>query len=133
MIGLPLENIFSVIAPNLSKKEIWQLVHEYRKHYIAHHIENTAIHPSAQVLLRELKAKGFKLGIITTKYRKPFMDILDHFGISELFDVVVSGYEVKRHKPAPCIIHEAAKRLRADPKQCVVGDSPIDVQAGKRA
>ncbi len=134
MMGLPLENIFSVLVPDLSKEEIWQLVREYRKYYIEHHIENTTIHPSAQMLLRKLKAKGFKLGIITAKYRKPVMAILAHFGISELFDVVVSGYEVKRHKPAPDIVLEAAKRLRVDPKQCVVvGDSPIDVQSGKRA
>jgi 2-phosphoglycolate phosphatase len=134
MIGLPLENIFGVLAPNLSEQEIWQLVHEYRKYYIAHHLENTTIHPSAQMVLTRLKAKGFKLGIVTGKYREPVMDVLSHFGISELFDVVVTGYEVMMHKPAPDIVLEAAKRLRTDPKQCVVvGDSPLDVQAGKRA
>ena len=62
------------------------------------------------------------------------MDILAYFGISELFHVVVSGYEVKRHKPAPNIVPEAAKRLRMEPRQCiVVGDGSVDVQAGKRA
>jgi beta-phosphoglucomutase-like phosphatase (HAD superfamily) len=46
----------------------------------------------------------------------------------------VTGYEVKRHKPAPDIVLEAAKRLGISPKQCVVvGDSPLDVQAGKQA
>jgi pyrophosphatase PpaX len=134
MIGLPLENIFGVLAPNLSEQEIWQLVHEYRKYYMAHHLGNTTIHPSAEMVLRRLKAKGFKLGIITTKYREPVMDVLSHFGIAELFDVVVTGYEVIKHKPAPDIVLEAAKRLRVDPKQCVVvGDSPLDVQAGKQA
>jgi len=134
MIGLPLENIFGVLAPNLSEQEIWQLVHEYRKYYMKHHLENTTTHPSAQMVLRKLKAKSFKLGIITTKYREPVMDVLSHFGISELFNVVVTGYEVIKHKPAPEIVLKAAKRLRVDPKQCVVvGDSPLDVQAGKQA
>jgi 2-phosphoglycolate phosphatase len=134
MIGLPLENIFAAIAPDLSEGEIWQLVYKYRKHYIAHHLENTTIHPSIRGLLRKLKARGFKLGIVTGKYREPVMDVLDHFGITELFDVIVTGYEVKRHKPAPDIILEAAKRLRVNPEQCViVGDSPVDVQAGRRA
>jgi beta-phosphoglucomutase-like phosphatase (HAD superfamily) len=46
----------------------------------------------------------------------------------------VTGYEVKNHKPAPDIVLEAAKRLGISPKECVVvGDSPIDVEAGKRA
>jgi pyrophosphatase PpaX len=134
MIGVPLENIFGVLAPNLSEQKIWQLVHEYRKYYMAHHLENTTIHPSVQMVLRRSKAKGFKLGIITSKYREPVMDVLSHFGISELFDVVVTGYEVTKHKPAPDIVLEAAKRLRTDSKRCVVvGDSPLDVQAGKRA
>jgi len=134
MIGLPLENIFGVLAPNLSKQEIWQLVHEYRKYYMTHHLENTTIHPSAQLVLRKLKAKGFKLGITTSKYRRPVMGVLSHFGIAELFDVVVTGYEVKKHKPEPDIVLEAAKRLGVKPKQCVVvGDSPVDVESGKRA
>jgi len=134
MIGLPLENIFGVLVPNLSAEETWQLVREYREYYTAHHLRNTSIHPSANIVLRKLKARDFALGIATTKYRKPVMEILAHFGISELFDVVVTGYEVKEHKPAPDIVLEAAKRLRVDPKQCVVvGDSPIDVQAGKEA
>jgi pyrophosphatase PpaX len=134
MIGLPLENIFGVLAPNLSKQEIWQLVDKYRKYYVVHHLENTKIHPSAQMVLRKLKAKGFKLGIITGKYRRPVMDLLSHFDITELFDVVVTGYEVEKHKPEPDIVLEAAKKLGVKPKQCiVVGDSPVDVESGKRA
>ena len=134
MIGMPLENIFAVLAPNLSTEEVWQLVLEYREYYMAHHLEYTSIHPSTRMLLTKLKARGYKLGIITGKYREPVIDALDHFGISEFFDAVVTGYEVKNHKPAPDIVLEAAKRLGVSPKECVVvGDSPLDVEAGKRA
>lgn len=134
MIGMPLENIFAVLAPNLSTEEVWQLVLEYREYYMAHHLEHTSIHPSTRMLLTKLKARGYKLGIITGKYREPVIDALDHFGISEFFDAVVTGYEVKNHKPAPDIVLEAAKRLGVSPKECVVvGDSSLDVEAGKRA
>jgi pyrophosphatase PpaX len=134
MMGMPLENIFAVLAPNLSTKEVWQLVREYREYYMAHHLETTSIHPSARMLLTKLRAKGYKLGIITGKYREPVIGALDYFGISELFDVVVTGYEVKNHKPAPDIVVEAARRLGVSPEECVVvGDSPFDVEAGNRA
>lgn len=134
MIGLPLEDIFSALKPNLSRNEVWQLVYKYREYYMKHHLERTKIHSSTQVLLRTLRASGFKLGIITTKYKEPVMDVLSHFGISKLFDVIVTGYEVEKRKPAPDIVLEAAKRLGVTSKQCVVvGDSPVDVQAGKRA
>jgi pyrophosphatase PpaX len=134
MIGMPLESIFAVLAPTLSAEEVWQLVREYREYYMAHHLETTSIHPSARRLLTRLKARGYKLGIITGKYREPVIVALDHFGISELFDAVVTGYEVKNHKPAPDIVVEAARRLGVNPKECVVvGDSPFDVEAGNRA
>jgi 2-phosphoglycolate phosphatase len=134
IIGMPLENIFGVLAPSLSNAEVWQLVNEYRRYYMMHHIENTSIHPSTQMVLRKLRARGLKLGIITAKYREPVMDVLVHFGIVDLFDAIVTGYEVKRHKPAPDIVLEAAKKLEVDPRECVVaGDSPLDVRAGKRA
>jgi pyrophosphatase PpaX len=134
MIGLPLEDIFKAITSDLSEAEIWQLVNEYRKYYLVHHLEGTTIHTSTRMVLRRLKERGFKLGVTTTKYREPVMDVLSHFSILELFDVVVTGYEVKRHKPAPDIVIEAAKRLGVNADQCVVvGDSPVDVQAGRRA
>jgi pyrophosphatase PpaX len=134
IIGMPLENIFGVLAPSLSNAETWQLVNAYRKYYMIHHLENTSIHPSAQKVLRRLRARGLKLGIITSKYREPVMDVLVHFSILDSFDAIVTGYEVKRHKPAPDIVFEAAKKLEVDPRECVVvGDSPLDVRAGKRA
>lgn len=72
--------------------------------------------------------------MITSKYKEPVMDVLFHFRLSDLFDVIVTGYEVKRHKPVPDIVIEAAKRLSMDTSQyLVVGDSVIDVQAGKHA
>ena len=134
MTGNPLENIFAVLASDLSTEELWQLVLDYRKYYMAHHLEHTTIQPSTKMLLAKLKTRGLKLGIITGKYREPVIDALSHFGISEFFDTVITGYEVRNHKPAPDIVLEAAKRLRVNPKQCVVvGDSPLDVEAGKRA
>jgi HAD superfamily hydrolase (TIGR01509 family) len=126
MIGTPLENIFAVLAPNLSTEQVWRLVLEYREYYMAHHLEHTSIHPSTRMLLTKLKARGHKLGIVTGKYKEPVIDVLDHFGISEFFDAVVTGYEVKNHKPAPDIVLEAAKRLGVSPEECiVVGDSRL--------
>jgi pyrophosphatase PpaX len=134
MIGMPLENIFAVLAPNLSTEEVWQLVREYRKYYMAHHLEATSIHPKAKALLTSLRARGYKLGIVTGKYIEPVIDVLDYFGISELFDTIVTSYEVKNRKPAPDVVMEAAKRLGVSPEECVVvGDSPFDIEAGNRA
>ena len=134
MIGTPLEEMFRVLIPTLSIDEVWQYVQEYRKYYSIHHLKDTTILPGADRFLRKLREQGFKLGLVTAKYRKPVLEVLAHFNLMELFDTIVTGYEVKRHKPAPDIILEAVKRLGINVSNCaVVGDSPIDVEAGRRA
>jgi len=134
MIGIPLEEMFRLLIPTLSNDEVWQYVQEYRKHYSMHHLKSTTLLPGADRFLRKLKERGFKIGLVTSKYRKPVMEVLAHFNLMELFDTIVTGYEVKRHKPAPDMILEAAKRLKVTVSNCVVvGDSPLDVEAGRRA
>jgi len=134
MIGMPLEEMFRTLVPNLSDYKVNRYTNEYRKHYTNIHLKHTKIQTETVRLLRKLKDHDFKLGIVTTKYRKPVLELLRHFNLIDMFDTIVTGYEVKRHKPAPDIILEAAKRLCIKASNCaVVGDSPIDIEAGKRA
>jgi HAD superfamily hydrolase (TIGR01509 family) len=60
--------------------------------------------------------------------------ILERFGLKEFFPITVDGMQVERPKPFPDIYLEAAKRLRAEPKNCIVfEDSPTGVEAGRAA
>lgn len=132
--GMPLEATFHALVPAFSNHEIRQCVREYREYYSAHHLESTVLYPGVSSVLRNLKQHNFKLGIVTTKYRKSVLAVLKHFRLAELFDTVATGHETGRHKPAPDIVLFAAKRLEVHPSECVVvGDSPVDVEAGKRA
>lgn len=134
MIGVPLEDMFRELVQGLSGNEIRLYVAEYRKHYSVNHLKHTAILPGVVELLRKLKERDFKLGIVTTKYRKFVLETLGFFSLIELFDTIVTGYEVKRHKPYPDVILEATRRLGLNPVNCVlVGDSPMDIEAGRRA
>jgi beta-phosphoglucomutase-like phosphatase (HAD superfamily) len=41
---------------------------------------------------------------------------------------------VKKHKPAPDVVFEAARRLGVNASECIfVGDSFTDIEAGKKA
>jgi beta-phosphoglucomutase family hydrolase len=59
---------------------------------------------------------------------------LDILGFHRYFKTIVSGEDVKLGKPSPQIFLEAAKRLNARPKECVVfEDAIVGVAAGKAA
>ncbi len=75
----------------------------------------------------------FPLAVATNRgYSMP--SILDHFGLSGFFQTVVTSKDVAQPKPAPDMLHEAAKRLQfATHELLFVGDSELDQAAAKTA
>lgn len=129
-----LEEQFQALVPSLSDDEVDEYVNCYRQHYLTLHIENTKLYPHVKETLQNLRSLDFKLGVVTGKYKKPALEVLNYFQLTPLLNVIVTAYDVKKHKPAPDVIFEAARRLGVNASECVfVGDSPADVEAGKRA
>ena len=83
--------------------------------------------------IRELSTT-YDLAIITTRSRVDTSVFLKAFGLIDCFEVIVTRQDVKRLKPHPEPVRQAAEKLGLPPEQCViVGDTTVDVQAGKRA
>lgn len=75
----------------------------------------------------------FPLAIATNRgYSMP--EILKHFGLSQYFQTVVTSRDVERPKPAPDMLHEAARRLDCRENELLfVGDSELDQAAASAA
>ena len=73
-----------------------------------------------------------EISISTTASGANVRAILDHFELASLFDLVVTGDDVAKHKPEPDAYRVAADRLGCAPEECVViEDSDIGVAAGR--
>lgn len=60
--------------------------------------------------------------------------ILKQIGLHESFDTIVSADDVERHKPAPDVFLEAARRLGVAPERCrVYEDTDPGIEAARRA
>jgi len=93
-----------------------------------------AIFEGTDNTLTSLKEKGLKLAVATNDRREVAEKLLRSTGIRGLFTVIVGADEVERVKPAPDMVLEACSRCGVDPNETVfVGDSPIDMVAGKSA
>ncbi len=85
-------------------------------------------------LLKELRAREFKVGLASSSSRQFIELVLKKLGIFQYFDVVISGEEVLNSKPAPDIFLEAAAALEVNPLECIVlEDSGHGVTAAKAA
>jgi len=84
--------------------------------------------------LKELKALGLKIAIVSSTCRQAVEYALRKLGIEQLVDVVVTRNEVNEVKPSPEPIKVALAILNVKPEEAiVVGDHPYDVEAAKRA
>jgi phosphoglycolate phosphatase len=78
---------------------------EYARHFIEHAdrvmADLTVVYDCVPEMLETLRARGLRLGIVSTKFRYRIQGILDREGLTEQFDVIVGGEDTTQHKPAP--------------------------------
>jgi HAD superfamily hydrolase (TIGR01509 family) len=90
------------------------------------------IEPVVKVV-REYQGR-LPIAVATGAIRPMLNEILRHIGLTGCFDALVSSEEVTHHKPAQDIFLEAARRLKVDPRGCVVyEDTDPGVEAARRA
>lgn len=80
------------------------------------------------------RKKGLYLGIVTSNSAELFGYLLKAHNLNNYFDVIITGSDGLKGKPAPDMYLEAAKRLKVSTDKCLVFEDIIPgILAGKRA
>nr|WP_294841489.1 phosphoglycolate phosphatase [uncultured Methylotenera sp.] len=113
------------------------LLHDAQVLFFEHYAQNvTSSQPyhGALETLDKLKRKGFKLACVTNKPEKFTLPLLHAAGLSDFFEVVVSGDTLPKKKPNPMQLHHICKKLDVlETESMLVGDSDTDVVAAHAA
>lgn len=114
-------------------------VHELKSKYFKRRMRSGSVplRPGIARLMREARANGLKLGIVTNASLKTLRPVLRYCMGPELaaeIDVIASGEEVLRKKPAPDLYRLALQRLGVDASECVtLEDSQMGLAAATAA
>jgi HAD superfamily hydrolase (TIGR01509 family) len=88
----------------------------------------------ARKLIEELKARGHKALLASSAKDDEVDHYLDLLDARELADGWTSSADVDSTKPEPDLVHSALEKADADADEAVmIGDTPWDVEAAKRA
>lgn len=112
-------------------KELFDLSEEVKERLV-----DEKGYPEVQGVVSFVKslAKKYKLAVASSSALVNIEKNVKKLGISEDFDVLVTGLSVKSPKPAPDIFLKAAAELLVNPNECiVVEDSSNGVRAAKAA
>lgn len=106
---------------------------DYNMEYAKCYLDTTNAYEGIEVLLHELKKKGFKLGVLSNKQNKYVKNIISNIFGDDIFSVCLGQTDMPT-KPDPASALFVAKSMGAKPEQCVfVGDSDVDVETSYRA
>lgn len=129
-IGLHLVDCFKDALPHYTSEQLDDLVPVYRMIYLARGHKLTAVFPGVAEGLAALDAPKCTA---TTKGSVTSRAVLEQFGLLPYFNHV-QGTDGFPCKPAPDVILRGIEALGVAPEDCLmVGDSPSDMIAGKRA
>jgi len=126
--GPPGDEIFKSVFPSDVLPPAWN---EFLSRY------NT-IHPTEGFFtidqLNDMKENVQHMAIFTGKSRKTMEMTLQKLGIIDVFDIILTGNDVERSKPYPDALFSIINVFSLNKTETLfVGDSPLDIMAGKAA
>ena len=125
-------NWYSVYEAMGLPKDKWQKADEL---WIQHYGEQTA-QPVAGAprTIVDLKEKGYRLGVVSSGTECRVVREVSELGLEGLFEVVICNEQMENKKPHPEGLETAIRSLGCSREEsCYVGDSPEDIEMGKRA
>jgi len=119
----------------MPKINVEKFLEIYLKAYYRIAEDKAKLLPNTKETIEKLSGKA-KLALLTMRY-VPCENIgrwLERVGLAKYFQCVVTALNTQFPKPSPKALVDCAKRLGVEAGECaIVGDSVIDVKAGKNA
>ncbi len=133
-VGNGVKKLMERAIPGGSSNERFDKTYaDFRLHYMQHNLDTTQPYPHVVEMLRELKARGKKVAVVSNKFYAATQALCHHF-FGGLVDVAIGESENIQKKPAPDTVNEALRQLDADRKKAVyIGDSDVDVKTAENS
>ena len=129
--GEPLHLTMEKVLPDVPLEES---VAVYREYNYANFLELIDLFPGILELVKELKARGYKTGIVTSRLKNTTGIGLRKYDMEKYFDVIVTCDDTDKHKPHPEPVNIALERLSSKPEEAImIGDSMFDILCAKNA
>jgi HAD superfamily hydrolase (TIGR01549 family) len=131
MFGPPEEDALLHIV---RQDQIKEVMADYLVFYRTQHNRLAKLFPGIKDVLKFIKQSGLKLALFTGKGIDTTTITLEQFGIKKYFDYVVTGSDVKNHKPSAEGLLKILKHFALPPEEVLmVGDHVSDVTAAHDA
>jgi len=130
-IGPPLSEIFARYTQD--QNLIKTMIDTYRSYYKIHEMKSHKLYPGVKEVLSTLKEKGYKLGIVTSKFKESAMPSFTYYGLEDYFDVFIALDDVEHPKPSGEPVLKALEHFNNSSRAIMIGDNQSDILSGQNA
>lgn len=130
-LGEMLEDSMRRLLPGVETGRAMDLFRGYQRGIF---LDRIRLFDGAEEVLRALREAGYRTALVTSRLKGSTERGLEHFGMTGLFDAVLTASDTDVFKPDPTPINMILERLGSDPGEAVyVGDAKQDIEAGLAA
>lgn len=128
-VGPPLEDSF-IDFYGFTPEEAEEAVRVYRERYFTTGVYENEVYPGTREALAELKRRGYRMGIGSSKNEPMVREVLRHFGLAQYFDFVTARDEADlRHTKADVLRHALESEGIDDARHALmIGDRFYDIE-----
>ena len=133
-IGPPIHYSY-VTFYNVPENEVAEYLRKYRERYRKIGIFECFVYDGMRQTLESLRSQGIKTGIASSKPIKLVYDVMEHLGLTGLFDAVVgTQFDDSSHAGKTDLVLECMQKLGAvRERTLMVGDRYFDIDGAKGA
>jgi N-acetyl-D-muramate 6-phosphate phosphatase len=124
LIGLP-----DIIGLDDELLGLWEWLNRHRPRPMKHFL----LVPGVKGMLERLYSK-YPMAVVSARDEESTRDFLKQFDLTDYFQVIVTAISAEHTKPYPDPILYAAEKMGVAPEECLmIGDTTVDIRAGKAA
>ena len=102
------------------KESVEEIMNEWNSQALREYKENVVLKPFVKEYLRELKDKGYKIGLATAALHDYYIPVLEREGVLDCFDVFTDTRDDARDKNFPDIYLLCAEKLGSNSANSIV-------------
>ncbi len=131
-VGRGLRQLVVSCIGSCSSEKLESAMKIYRRHYTEHMLDHSRLYPGVEELLEHFKSR--KQAVVTNKPNPYSRQILAGLGVEGYFMEIIGGDSEYPKKPDPAALIALMEKAGARPAEALfIGDSVVDIQAGKAA
>lgn len=114
----------------ISDVEVMKNIRIRKAEVYPRHFHKIKINRNLVCFIESFRRSRGKTALASTAARRNLDNVLAFTGLNGLFDLIVSGDEIKKPKPDPSCYLQVMKRFNIQPHECLIfEDAPVGIEA----